>query len=197
MENLFGNPFHPKKDVVPKPTVEVLSLFGYPKWCTHYHCNSFIIFTFQFTYQPSQYCILMDEMLGTKTRPWRELNFPIKPQQVKSWLSLVINMMLPWLWSCEYIWSLWEKVQHPHDEMTLLRCFLYLKCQEKNWSCPNYLRTVLSKQEYLEFSGMVLSLFNLYASYDEISRNIYYCILKYIQKIVDNKDTLIPMTSRI
>ncbi|GMT14897.1 hypothetical protein PFISCL1PPCAC_6194, partial [Pristionchus fissidentatus] len=61
MDNLFGNPFLPKKETVEKkPTTE-------------------------FVYQPSQYCIIMDEMLGTKTRPWKELNFPIKP---KSMLAL-------------------------------------------------------------------------------------------------------------
>ncbi|GMR36500.1 hypothetical protein PMAYCL1PPCAC_06695, partial [Pristionchus mayeri] len=56
MENLFGNPFLPKKDVnqTSKP---------------------------EFVYQPSQYCTLMDEMIGKRSRPWRELNFPIKPKQ--------------------------------------------------------------------------------------------------------------------
>lgn len=47
-------------------------------------CGIVSFYTVQFVYQPSQYCILMDEMIGSKTRPWKELNFLIRPKQVKS-----------------------------------------------------------------------------------------------------------------
>ncbi|CAI2339052.1 unnamed protein product [Caenorhabditis sp. 36 PRJEB53466] len=59
MEELFGNPFRPKKERVVKEEKP-------------------------FEYTPSAYVQMIDQMLGTKTRPWNPDRTPIKPIQMLS-----------------------------------------------------------------------------------------------------------------
>ncbi|CAJ0957663.1 unnamed protein product, partial [Mesorhabditis belari] len=59
LEDLFGNPFAKKKE--PPKTPKALE---------------------NYVYQPSAYCVMMDQMIGTRSRPWDVEKQPIKPKQM-------------------------------------------------------------------------------------------------------------------
>lgn len=62
LEELFGNPFLEKRERVSVEEEEGIRQ--------------------EFIYNPSSYCIMMDEMIGSRTRPWNPQRMPIKPVQV-------------------------------------------------------------------------------------------------------------------
>uniref|UniRef100_A0A0M3HTB5 Mitochondrial import inner membrane translocase subunit TIM22 n=2 Tax=Ascaris TaxID=6251 RepID=A0A0M3HTB5_ASCLU len=62
LEELFGNPFLEKRERVSVEEEEGTRQ--------------------EFIYNPSSYCIMMDEMIGSRTRPWNPQRMPIKPVQM-------------------------------------------------------------------------------------------------------------------
>uniref|UniRef100_A0A1I7Z1T1 Mitochondrial import inner membrane translocase subunit TIM22 n=1 Tax=Steinernema glaseri TaxID=37863 RepID=A0A1I7Z1T1_9BILA len=64
LEDLFGNPF-----AKPRRPKEV------PKETTRPDVDSFV-------YKPSFYCSVMDDMIGSRRRPWNPERTPIKPVQM-------------------------------------------------------------------------------------------------------------------
>ncbi|KHN88123.1 Mitochondrial import inner membrane translocase subunit tim-22 [Toxocara canis] len=63
-EEIFGNPFIEKRERVNAEDAERER--NRP----------------EFVYKPSDYCIMMDEMIGSRTRPWMPQRTPIKPVQM-------------------------------------------------------------------------------------------------------------------
>ncbi|KAK0416452.1 hypothetical protein QR680_012495 [Steinernema hermaphroditum] len=81
LEDLFGNPFAKPR----KPCEEVPS--EKPK-------------VDDFVYTPSLYCTMMDDMIGSKRRPWNPERTPIKPMQMltlpemtkeERWISMTME----------------------------------------------------------------------------------------------------------
>ncbi|CAI4228291.1 unnamed protein product [Auanema sp. JU1783] len=67
LEELFGNPFHTKKERKAEQPFE---------------------------YIPSSYVLLIDEMIGSRTRPWNPERTPIKPKQMLSLPEMTKEEML-------------------------------------------------------------------------------------------------------
>ncbi|TMS34757.1 hypothetical protein L596_002285 [Steinernema carpocapsae] len=81
LEEIFGNPFAQKR----KETEEDGAVLSTEK---------------EFNYTPSTYCIIMDDMIGNKKRPWDPERNPIKPVQMltlpemtkeERWIGMVME----------------------------------------------------------------------------------------------------------